>query len=64
MTTSSITGVHHWSRAVLRVFAPGPMALGMRAYVDPSGWLMVWTKHYAGEQRAADDAAEQGEEGR
>jgi len=63
MTTSSSTGVHHWSRAVLRVFAPGPMALGMRAYVDPSGWLMVWTKHYVTGQPAKDDAAERGAEG-
>ena len=59
MTTSSSTGVHHWTRSVLRVFAPGPMALGMRAYVDPSGWLMVWTKHDVPQQRAEDDDAEQ-----
>ena len=61
MTTSKSTGVHHWTRAVLRVFAPGPMALGMRAYVDPSGWLMVWTKHYV-PQGAEDDAVEEGAE--
>jgi hypothetical protein len=62
MTTSNSSGVHHWSRAVLRAFAPGPMALGMRAYVDPSGWLMVWTKRYVADQPAKDDAAERGEE--
>ena len=62
MTTTSCTGVHHWSRAVLRVFAPGPMALGTRAYVDPSGWLMVWAKHYAAQQPAKDDADELGAE--
>jgi len=52
MTTTSSTGVHHWSRAALRAFAPGPLALGMRVHVDPSAWLLIWAKRYAAERRA------------
>jgi len=37
MTTPTDNGFRHWS-IMLRLLAPGPVALGMRACIDPTYW--------------------------
>jgi hypothetical protein len=41
MTTSTTTGVRHWSD-LLRYLAPGPMALGIQSCLDPAVWHATW----------------------
>ena len=57
MNSSTTTGGHHWSH-LLRLLAPGPLGLGMRAYVDPTAWGIIWTSRrnarpYAGQDVVA-----------
>lgn len=53
MITSTPLGTRNWS-FVLRVLAPGPLALCMRAFIDPSGWHAMWTRRYVAEAEAED----------
>jgi hypothetical protein len=54
MTTSTTTGTCNWS-AVLRVLAPGPLALCMRAFIDPSGWQAMRTRRYVAQSQAEEE---------
>ncbi|HEX6246699.1 MAG TPA: hypothetical protein VFZ64_02400 [Nocardioidaceae bacterium] len=56
MSTSTKVGGDHWS-PVLGLLVPGPLALSMRAWVDPSGWLALRTRRYVDGQRAEDEPA-------
>lgn len=50
MTTPTVpTGEHRFP--VLSLLVPGPLALSMRAGVDPSGWHALRTRRYLGEPR-------------
>ena len=58
MTTSTTTGVRHWSD-FLRYLAPGPIALGMHSCVHPAVWHATWGAMGAGRHAAQPQAEDE-----
>lgn len=54
MTTSSTNEVRHWSD-FLRFLAPGPIALGISACVNPAVWQAMGARRHAGQPQARDE---------
>lgn len=65
MTTSRTISDHHWSD-ILRVLAPGPIALGMYSCVQPAAWLTTWqavaVRRHAARRHAGDEGMARGTE--
>ena len=58
MTTTTTTGVRHWSD-MLRYLTPGPIALGMNSCVHPAVWHATWGAMGAGRHAAQPPAEDE-----
>jgi hypothetical protein len=63
MTTSTTTGIRHWSD-MLRFLALGPIALGMNSCLDPAVWHATWgaigARRHAAQPQAGDEGIARG----